>query len=71
MENQPPQVPPRRRPKALAFLFGIAGLLLLNGAADSLVRHRPGPAGWLLLISGVGFLVLALWWAAARAPGSR
>jgi len=62
-------MPPRKRPTWFAFLFGVAGLLLLNGAADSLAHHRPGPTGWMLLASGVGFLVLALWWAAGRGSG--
>jgi hypothetical protein len=61
MENEPQQLPPRRGPKSLAFLFGIAGLLLLNGAGDSLAHHRPAFGGWIFLVSGVGFLVLALW----------
>jgi hypothetical protein len=70
MGSEPGQVPPRKRAKGLAFLFGMAGLLLLNGAADSLAHHRPGPAGWMLLMSGVGFLVLALWWAAEGGSGA-
>ena len=53
MRNESQQIPPRN-PTWFAYLFGIVGLLLLNGSADSLAHHRPGPTGWILLVSGVG-----------------
>lgn len=68
MGNEPQQIPPRK-PTWFAYLFGIAGLLVLNGAADSLVHHKAGPTGWILLVSGVGLLVLAFWWAGRRGSG--
>ena len=71
MDSEPQQVPLRKRPKGLAFLFGITGLLLLNGGADSLTHNRAGPAGWIWLVLGVGFLVLTLWWVAGRGGGER
>jgi len=69
MESEPEPVPPtRRRPIWCAFVFGAAGLVLVNGAADELLHHRLGLTPWLLLLSGAAFLVLALGWAAGRRP---
>lgn len=71
MSDEPQQTPPRRRAGWIGFLFGIVGLLLLNGAADSLARGKSGSVGWMLLALGVGFLVLVLWWAGGVGLGGR
>ena len=66
MDNEPEIKPPRTRPLAVAFLLAGLGLMLLNGAADSLALHHGGLFGWVMIIGGAAFLLLAVLWGTKR-----
>jgi len=64
MEDEPRNTP-RKRPLAVAFLFAMVGLLLLDGALQLFVRSHAGH-GWMLLILCPAFVVLAVLWGSKR-----
>ena len=66
MENEPKIKPPRERPKGIAFLLAGIGLFALTGGVDSLLLHKAGPLGWILVIGGVLLSILAVLWGAGR-----
>ena len=66
MENETQRTPPPKRPIAVAFLFAMAGLLLLDGAVQSFVRRHAVGQGCMLLVPSLAFLVLAVLWGSKR-----
>ena len=66
MENEPENKPPRKLPIVIAFLFAGLGLLLLDGAADSLALHHGGLPAWMMAIAGAALLLLAVFWGTRR-----
>lgn len=66
MENDPENKSPRKRPLAIAFLFGCVGLLLMDGAANMLPHNKHSVLGWMFLIAGLVFAALALLWGAGQ-----
>lgn len=67
MNESPDYQPPRRKPKIVSWLSALAGVALLNFAADSFANGT-GANGWLLLVVALALLAFALWWARGSGP---